>query len=495
MNTVNKDPLDVIQKLANELFMEEKLGIPLGSYDELNSMASKSQSLPQSFKEAPGITQAARAVETSEGAYYFLRHLIATGGSDGFKQQNTRLNDDLDVEAIRKDFPILHKRLNGRTLVWLDNGATTQKPACVMDKLNDYYRNYNSNVHRGAHTLSKLSTQAYEKARETIRDFIGATASEEIIFVRGATEAINLVAETYGRMVVNENDKILVTQMEHHSNIVPWQSLAREKGATLEAIPFDDRGDLLLEEYERLLTPNTKIVALTHVSNVLGTVNPIRKMIEMAREHGACVLIDGAQSAPHLAVDVRELDCDFFVLSGHKAYGPTGIGVLYGKKSLLEKMPPWQKGGGMIKQVSFSKTVYNGLPHKFEAGTGNIADAIGLGAAIEYMKGIGMRRIEQYEKNLTDYAMDALSQIRGLKLIGTSQYKTCALSFILDGYSPDRVAQHLNTQAIAVRSGHHCAQPALQRFGLESSVRASIGVYNTYQEIRELTDALLKLSH
>ncbi|HOJ11487.1 MAG TPA: cysteine desulfurase [Clostridiales bacterium] len=400
----------------------------------------------------------------------------------------------LDVYSIRKDFPILQRRINGKPLVWLDNAATTQKPICVMSALNRYYSEYNSNIHRGAHTLAKLATNAYENARQKIQNFIGASSTEEIIFVRGTTEAINLVADSFGGMNIQTGDEIVLSMMEHHSNIVPWQKLQQAKGAVIKVIPINDRGEVILDEYEKLLTPRTRIVSITHVSNVLGTINPVCKMIEMAHKHGAYVLIDGAQSVPHMGVDVRALDADFYAFSGHKIYGPTGIGVLYGKKVLLEEMPPWQRGGGMIKNVSFNKTTYNSLPYKFEAGTGNIADAVGLGAAIDYIQGIGMDNVERHEKGLTVYAMEKLYQIPGLHIIGTAPEKTGVISFVINGVLPENAAQYLNLDGIAVRSGHHCAQPALHRYGLTSSIRASFGVYNTMEEVDCLVSSVLKIA-
>lgn len=401
---------------------------------------------------------------------------------------------ELQINAIRQDFPILHRRINGKPLIWLDNAATTQKPQKVIDTLSSYYSQYNSNIHRGAHTLSHLATHAYELSRRKAQGFIGASFPEEIIFVRGATEAINLVAESFGKIKVNAGEEIVLTTMEHHSNIVPWQKLAKEKGAKLKIAPINDRGEIILEEYERMITPCTRIIAITHISNVLGTVNPVKHMTDIAHKKGAYVLIDGAQSVPHTRVNVRELDADFYVFSGHKLYGPTGIGILYGKKALLEEMPPWQGGGGMIKNVTFEETTFNSLPEKFEAGTGSIADAIGLGSAIEYVQEISMDYIEQHEKILTVYAHEKLNRIPGVCIIGTSPSKTSVISFVMEGISPDDTANFLNREGIAVRSGHHCAQPTLRRYGLESSVRASIGLYNTYEEIDCFADSILRLS-
>lgn len=424
--------------------------------------------------------------------YYFLKNDRPQLSPS--EQATPFWNSSFDVQSIRKDFPILHRKVNGNSLIWLDNGATTQKPLEVINSLHQYYSQYNSNIHRGAHTLAKYATEAYEGAREKIREFIGAAFIEEIIFTRGSTESINMISESYGQMNVQEGDEILLSMMEHHSNIVPWQKLQEEKGAVIKVIPINECGEVLLEEYSKLLTPRTKIVGITHVSNVLGTINPVKTMIEMAHKQGACVVIDGAQSIPHLAIDVKELDADFYVFSGHKMYGPTGIGVLYGKKALLEQMPPWQRGGGMINNVSFSQTTYNNLPYKFEAGTGNIADAIALGVAIDYLKRIGMCKIAEHERLLTLYTMERLIHIPNVHLIGTAPGKTSVISFIIDGLSPDRVAQYLNREGIATRAGHHCAQPVLSRFGLTSSVRASIGIYNTKEEIDCLANAVLKIA-
>lgn len=399
-------------------------------------------------------------------------------------------NSDMDV---RKDFPIFQRKVNGKPLIWLDNSATTQKPSSVIDALSHYYKEYNSNVHRGAHTLAALATEHYEEARRKVQQFLHASMSEEVIFVRGATEAINLVAETYGKANISKDDEILLTRMEHHSNIVPWQKLQEETGAVIKVIPMNDQGDIIMEEYEKLLTKKTRIVAITHVSNTLGTINPVRAMIQMAHGVGAVALIDGAQAAPHLSVNVQELDADFYVFSGHKAYGPTGIGALYGKRALLEKMPPWQRGGGMIKNVSFDKTEYNKLPEKFEAGTGNIAGAVGLNKAIDYINKIGINNIENHERALTAYAMKNLSALPGLNLIGTSDNKISVLSFIINNVSPEKVAYYLDQHGIATRSGHHCAQPTLEKYGLTSVNRVSLGMYNTREDIDTLIEILDKI--
>lgn len=418
--------------------------------------------------------------------YYFLN--FSNRGEGPLLKQPPA--SDFDVEAIRRDFPILQQKVNGQPLIWFDNAATTQKPQVVMDTLDQFYRESNSNVHRGVHALATKATDAYEKAREKIQHFLGASSPEEIILVRGATEAINLVAQTYGRAVFKKGDRIFISVMEHHSNIVPWQMLREVTGAVLQAIPITDSGEIDMDEYEKLLALRPKMVAVTHVSNVLGTINPIRTMVEMAHSYGACVLVDGAQAAAHLPVDVKELDADFYTFSGHKTYGPTGIGVLYGKKNLLEAMPPWQGGGSMIKEVAFEETTYNELPYKFEAGTGNIADAVGLGAAIDYLQKIGRSKLEHYEEKITGYALAELSQIRKLHLIGTSQSKIGVISFLVDGISPEELARHLDEKGIATRVGHHCAQPLMRRYGIESVVRVSFGIYNTRDEIELMVETV-----
>lgn len=414
-------------------------------------------------------------------AYYFLPGFILSKDQQRF-----------DVAAIRKNFPILNKSISGKPLIWLDNAATTQKPKQMIDGITEFYNTYNSNIHRGAHTLAKLATNAYEASRETVCHFIGASTTEEVIFVRGTTEAINLVAESFGEMVINNGDEILLTTMEHHSNIVPWQKL-KHKGAVIKVIPINDRGEIILEEYQKLLSDRTKIVSIAHVSNILGTINPIETMIKMAHRQGAYVLVDGAQAVSHIGVNVQKLDADFYVFSGHKIYGPTGIGVLYGKKALLEKMPVWQRGGGMIQNVDWEESSYNHLPYKFEAGTGNIADAIGLGVSLEYIKEIGLEKIERYERALTNHAMKALHQIPGVQLIGTAADKTSVLSFLINGISADDTARDLDEKGIAVRAGHHCAQPTLNRFGLKNCVRASLGMYNTREEVDYLIQSIKQL--
>ncbi|HEY0913821.1 MAG TPA: family 2A encapsulin nanocompartment cargo protein cysteine desulfurase [Solimonas sp.] len=399
-----------------------------------------------------------------------------------------------DVQAVRRDFPILQERVNGRPLVWLDNAATTQKPQAVIDRLAYFYAHENSNIHRAAHELAARATDAYEGARNKVARFLGASSAEEIIFVRGATEAINLVAQSWGRQNVREGDEIIVSQLEHHANIVPWQMLAAEKGAKLRVIPVDDSGQVRLDEYQKLLNDRTRIVAVTQVSNALGTIVPVQQIVEMGHRAGAKVLIDGAQAVSHLRVNVRALDADFYVFSGHKIFGPTGIGVVYGKRELLEQMQPWQGGGNMIQDVTFEKTVYHGAPARFEAGTGNIADAVGLGAALDYLERLGLENVAAYEHDLLEYATQLLRGIPGLRLIGTAKEKTSVLSFVLHGYQTEEVGKALNQEGIAVRSGHHCAQPILRRFGVEATVRPSLAFYNTCEEVELLARVVQRLA-
>ncbi len=378
-------------------------------------------------------------------------------------------------------------------LVYLDNAATTQKPQAVIDAISNYYAYNNANIHRGVHLLSQTATDAYEAARETVQHFLNAESAKEIIFVRGATEGINLVAQTYGREHVGAGDEVLITAMEHHSNIVPWQMLCEEKGARLRIAPINDRGELLLDEFESLLNSKTKFVAITHISNALGTINPVARLVKMAHARNIPVLVDGAQAVPHTTVDVRALGCDFYVFSGHKVYGPTGVGVLYGKRSLLEAMPPYQGGGDMIRSVTFEKTLYNQLPYKFEAGTPNMAGVIGLAAAIEYVQQIGLDAIAAYEHDLLVYGTTALSAVPGLHLIGTAKEKAGVLSFVMDDIHPHDIGTVLDRQGIAIRTGHHCAQPLMQRFNIPATARASLAIYNTKDEVNALVSALYKL--
>ena len=399
-----------------------------------------------------------------------------------------------DAHIFRRDFPILQEYVNGRPLIWLDNAATTQKPQAVIDRLSYFYARENSNVHRAAHALAARSTDAFEAARQKVRRFINAPSDESIVWVRGTTEAINLVAKAWGGRNVGEGDEVVVSNLEHHSNIVPWQMLCDAKGATLRMAPVDDRGDILLDEYEKLLNPKTRIVAFTHVSNALGTVTPARDMIEMAHRHGARVLVDGAQAVCHMPVDVQALGADFYVLSGHKMFGPTGVGVLYGKPEELEAMPPWQGGGSMIKDVTFEKSVFQDPPEKFEAGTGTIADAVGVGAAIDYLQRIGMANIAAYEHGLLEYALEGLRTVPGLKLVGAPRERAGAISLVLDEIRVEDVGQALNQDGIAVRAGHHCAQPILRRFGYETTVRPSFALYNTPEDVDALVAALHRLT-
>src|SRR5262245_57039986 len=399
-----------------------------------------------------------------------------------------------DVRRVREDFPILRETVHGKPLVYLDNAATTQKPQLVIDATTSYYATENANIHRGIHHLSEKATRGYEDARETVRRFVTARDTREIIFVRGTTEAINLVAQSYGRSFLTAGDEIVISAMEHHSNIVPWQMLCEQVGTRLRVIPFNHDGELLLEEYERLLNGRTKLVSVVHLSNALGTINPLRQIIAMAHRRGIPVLVDGAQAVAHLAVDVQELDCDFYAFSGHKLYGPTGVGVLYGKADLLQRMPPYQGGGDMISVVTFEKTHYNTLPYKFEAGTPNIAGVIGLGVAINYVQGIGLDNVPAHEAELLAYATEALSTIQGLRIIGTAQEKASVVSFVLDGVHAHDIGTILDYQGIAIRAGHHCAMPVMQRFGVPATARVSLAFYNTKQEVDALIRALHKVS-
>jgi len=445
---------------------------------ELQKLFGSSASLPASAE--------------SGSSFYFLDELK----NGGFNAQSPTLasaHPAFDVQAVRRDFPILKERVNGQPLVWFDNAATTQKPQAVIDRVSYFYEHENSNIHRAAHELAARSTDAYEKARDTVARFMNASSSSEIVFARGTTEAINLVAQSWGRQNIGAGDEIVITWLEHHANIVPWKQLCDLTGATLRVVPVDDDGQVLLGEYQKLLNSHTKLVSFTQVSNALGTVTPAREMIEMAHRVGARVLLDGAQSVSHLRVDVQALDCDWFVFSGHKIFGPTGIGVLYGKAELLESMPPWQGGGNMIEDVTFEKIVYQPSPARFEAGTGNIADAVGLGAALEYLLKVGIDNIARYEHELLVYAMDALRSISGLRLIGTAAEKTSVLSFVLEGHSNQDIGVALNLAGIAVRTGHHCAQPILRRFGLESTVRPSLAFYNTHEEVDLLVKTVRRI--
>ena len=432
---------------------------------------------------------------TGTASYYFIDAAPAPHSFAGVVPHADASRQQLfDVNAIRRDFPVLQERVNGRQLVWFDNAATTQKPQAVIDRISYFYAHENSNIHRAAHELAARATDAYEAAREKVRNFLGASSPEEVIFVRGATEAINLVAKSWGAKHVGAGDEIIVSHLEHHANIVPWQQLAAEKGARIRVIPVDDSGQVLLEEYKKLLNDRTRIVAVTQVSNALGTVVPVREIVDLAHRAGAKVLVDGAQSVSHMRVNVQDLGADFFVFSGHKIFGPTGIGVVYGRRELLQDMPPWQGGGNMIADVTFERTLFQPAPNKFEAGTGNIADAVGLGAAIDYLERVGLVNIARYEHDLLAYATQALTPIRGVRLVGTARDKASVLSFVLSGYTTVEVGQALNQEGIAVRSGHHCAQPILRRFGLEATVRPSLAFYNTCEEVDLFVTVVRQLS-
>lgn len=399
----------------------------------------------------------------------------------------------IDVDRIRQQFPILDQQINNRDLVYFDNAATSQKPLNVINALVDYYKGYNANIHRGIHTLAEKATRAYEDTRLTAKSFINAKSAEEIIFVRGVTEAINLVAATYGRAFLKEGDEVIISELEHHSNIVPWQLICEEKKAKLKTIPVNSDGEINIEIYKTLLSSKTKIVAVNHASNSLGTINPIKEIINLAHQFGAIVLIDGAQAGAHLVIDVQDLDCDFYCLSSHKMYGPTGTGILYGKKELLEKMPPYQGGGEMIKDVTFEKTTYNDLPYKFEAGTPNIADVVAFRYAMEFILEIGRENIAAHEHELLVYATEKVGALSGVKLIGTAKNKVGVLSFVVEKIHPFDIGQMLDARGIAVRTGHHCTQPLMACFGIEGTVRASFAVYNTKREIDQLVDGLTRI--
>ncbi|PKO93907.1 MAG: aminotransferase class V [Betaproteobacteria bacterium HGW-Betaproteobacteria-1] len=451
--------------------------------------ASELKGLLAEIGNDTGSSSAASAMPAKAGQFYFI-----DAADISVSQFAPSAHPPFDINLVRRDFPILNEQVNGRPLIWFDNAATTQKPQVVIDRISYFYQHENSNIHRAAHELAARATDAYEEARESVRRFINAPSSDNVIFVRGTTEAINLVAKSWGKKHLGEGDEILISHLEHHANIVPWQQLCQETGANLKVAPVDDTGQILLDEYQKLVTSRTKLVSFTQVSNALGTVTPAAEMIQIAHQAGARVLLDGAQSVSHMRVDVQALNPDFFVFSGHKVFGPTGIGALYGKADVLKDMPVWQGGGNMIQDVTFEKTVYHEAPNKFEAGTGNIADAVGLGAALEYVERIGIENIARYEHELLVYAIAALEKVPGLHLFGTAKEKASVLSFNLDGYKSEEVGAALNEQGIAVRSGHHCAQPILRRFGQETTVRPSLAFYNTYAEIDVLCNALHRLA-
>ncbi len=444
---------------------------------------------------------------STEPKYYFVDSVVLPSGyvtpakanphgapNENVPQAGSGQRPPFDVNAVRRDFPILQERVNGKQLVWFDNAATTHKPQSVIDRVSYFYAHENSNIHRAAHELAARATDAYEGARQRVKDFINAPDVNEVIFVRGTTEAINLVAKSWGAQHIGEGDEIIVSHLEHHANIVPWQQLAAAKGAKLRVIPVDDSGQVLLDEYQKLLNDRTKIVSVTQVSNALGTVTPVKEIVAMAHRAGAKALVDGAQSISHMRVDVQDIGADFFVFSGHKVFGPTGIGVVWGKREILEDMPPWQGGGNMIADVTFEKTVFQPIPNKFEAGTGNIADAVGLGAAIDYVNKVGIENIARYEHELLCYGMQQLGTIPGVRLIGTAADKASVMSFTLKGYTTEEVGKALNEEGIAVRTGHHCAQPILRRMGVETTVRPSLAFYNTFDEIDQLVAVVRRLS-
>ncbi|WP_049125740.1 family 2A encapsulin nanocompartment cargo protein cysteine desulfurase, partial [Burkholderia cenocepacia] len=469
-------PQDIVVP-SNGLASPEAFGLP--GDDALRALLAVHRDVPASRASGADVPR------------YFIDDAQA---AEPHGQLHRGAHPPFDVNAIRRDFPILQERVNGKQLVWFDNAATTHKPQAVIDRLAYFYAHENSNIHRAAHALAGRATDAYEHARETVQRFIGASSPDEIVFVRGTTEAINLIAKTWGVQNVGEGDEIVVSHLEHHANIVPWQQLAALKGAKLRVIPVDDSGQVLLDEYRKLLNDRTKIVSVTQVSNALGTVVPVKEIVELAHRAGAKALVDGAQSISHMRVDVQALDADFFVFSGHKIYGPTGIGVVYGKRAILDDMPPWQGGGNMIADVTFERTVFQPPPNRFEAGTGNIADAVGLGAALDYVNRVGIENIARYEHDLLAYATSVLAPVPGVRLVGTARDKASVLSFVLKGYETEEVGQALNEEGIAVRSGHHCAQPILRRFGLEATVRPSLAFYNTCDEVDVLVSVVRRLA-
>ena len=481
----------------------QSFGLP--GADDLRALLSDNPRVPLHASAAQPASAGAAPTANAGGAqaagpFYFLEpHRPPSGYAGPQPQAQPQIDPQarhpaFDVHAVRRDFPILQERVNGQQLVWFDNAATTHKPQSVIDRIVYFYEHENSNIHRAAHALAARATDAYEGAREKVRNFLGAGSVDEIIFVRGATEAINLVAKTWGVRNVGEGDEIIVSNLEHHANIVPWQQLAAHKGAKLRVIPVDDSGQVLIDEYEKLLNDRTKIVAVTQVSNALGTVVPVKEIVALAHRAGAIALVDGAQSVSHMRVNVQDIGADFFVFSGHKVFGPTGIGVVYGKRDLLDAMPPWQGGGNMIADVTFERTVFQPPPNKFEAGTGNIADAVGLGAAIDYVQRIGLENIARYEHDLLAYATHLLQPIAGVRLVGTALEKASVLSFVLKGYTTEEVGKALNDEGIAVRSGHHCAQPILRRFGVEATVRPSLAFYNTCEEVDRMIAVVRRLS-
>ena len=472
-----------VPSLLAEGTSEPSLGSPTSKGSEwtekLGAPADTSGLSPYFLSESASFTQAPVPVET---------HPAPAVG-----QNTASSHPGFDVNAVRRDFPILRETVHGKPLIWFDNAATTQKPQSVIDRVSYFYEHENSNIHRAAHELAARATDAYEGAREKVRHFLNASSPDEIIFVRGTTEGINLIAKSWGKRHIGKDDEIVVSHLEHHANIVPWQQLASETGARLRVIPVDDDGQILLDEYEKLLNSRTKLVSFTQVSNALGTVTPAKEMVAIAHRYGAHVLVDGAQSVSHMPVDVQDLDADWLVFSGHKVFGPTGIGAVYGKLDILNATPPWQGGGNMIKDVTFERTIYHAAPARFEAGTGNIADAVGLGAAIDYVQRIGLENIGRYEHELVCYATQGLKTVPDLRLVGTAKEKASVVSFVIPGFDNNEIGQALNREGIAVRTGHHCAQPILRRMGLESTVRPSLAFYNTFEEIDKLVETVRKI--
>ncbi len=481
LQSANLQPAPTLGQQADHLVRQQTYKDQNASHGDLKGFVKNIQSCRHDLS---GSTD-------GEGKYAdpFARLLQATLPKGGIRGGNPAFN----VAAIRADFPILHQQVHGKQLVWFDNAATTQKPRQVIDGLSYFYAHDNSNIHRAAHTLAARSTDAFEGARDKIRDYLHAGSSEEIIFVRGTTEGVNLVANAYGKRFLQPGDEILLSELEHHANIVPWQIVAKERGAIIRVIPVTDSGEINLAEYQRLLNPRTRLVGLAHANNSLGTVLPIAEMTVLAKRAGAHVLIDGAQSVAHLPVDVQALGIDFFVFSGHKIFGPTGIGAVYGRRELLEELPPWQGGGNMIKDVTFEQTLYSDVPARFEAGTPNVADAYGLGIALDYVTRIGLPAIAAYEHRLLEYATEHLRSVNGLTIIGNAREKVAVTSFVLKDKPVPEIGKYLDQQGIAVRAGHHCAQPSLRRFGLEATVRPSYSFYNTFEEIDRLVAALKQL--
>lgn len=498
-------PADVIDSVPPSAASAVPLGALPTGFDRapgiddnaLSALVQRGLGLPgeselKSLISAPAGLSGGKPVQSGTSTFYFVNEAPALARAVQLPGL-TSVHPPFDVHGVRRDFPILKERVNGYPLAWLDNAATTQKPQAVIDRIAEFYKRENSNIHRAAHELAARATDAYEGARDIVSRFLNASSSSEVVFVRGATEAINLVAKSWGKQYIGEGDEIVISWLEHHANIVPWQQLCAETGAVLRVMPVDECGQVILSEYQKLLNHRTKLVSFTQVSNALGTITPAQEIIEMAHRVGAKVLLDGAQSVSHIKVDVQALDCDWFVFSGHKIFGPTGIGALYGKADVLAATQPWQGGGNMIEDVTFEKTIYQPAPARFEAGTGNIADAVGLGAALEYLNRLGIENVARYEHELLEYGMHALRSIPGVRLIGTAAEKTSVMSFVLAGFSTVEVGNALNDAGIAVRAGHHCAQPILRRFGLEATVRPSLAFYNTYEEIDRLASVVKRL--